>query len=403
MTDQDQKKPKSGRSRPPAYQWYPAEAHADRRYRVMSLEERGAYRELLDMQWLDGPLPLDHEELAALLGVDLERFEQLWKRVGRCFEETEDGYINPRMERELERLDCFRDKCAEAGRKGAARKKTKGRARVPLADPSPTLQGSGKGQASTSASAAAATTAAAAAAESPPRASAPAREEAPPGEARQTRPPDPAHDPRTWSFDSPPKDGAWADWLEYQGQLERPPTEKTLSKHWHRLLAWTDAEAVAVVEAAIELGARAFTAEIVRRALADVAAAAKGAAAQARTALETARAWPLPDALGDAFEPTWARWLDHHGQQTRPPTEAQLWLHLEHLTALGSADAARRAVDFAIGRGMTAFSDAVLRIAREGETATDRNGRILPGPGTRMTPEELAILGWPDDGRGTGS
>jgi hypothetical protein len=121
--------PRSGRRRPPAYQWYPADFWGDRRVRLMSRAERDMFRELLDSQWLDGPLPKDPRELAALLREPLDVFEAAWARIAPCFVETEDGrLVNPRMARELERLLDICERRSTFGRKGADAKQAKAEA-----------------------------------------------------------------------------------------------------------------------------------------------------------------------------------------------------------------------------------------------------------------------------------
>ena len=115
-------KTKNGRNeRPPAYQWYPGDAAADARYRAMSYEQRGIYRELLDLQWMNGPLSGDTKRLAKVLGVTHARFRKAWDGgVSDCFLEQKDGtFVNERLAREFERLQNQKAKAAANGRRGA--------------------------------------------------------------------------------------------------------------------------------------------------------------------------------------------------------------------------------------------------------------------------------------------
>lgn len=87
------------------------------------------FRELLDSQWLDGPLPKDPRELAALLREPLDVFEAAWARIAPCFVETDDGrLVNPRMARELDRLLDICERRSSFGRKGADAKQAKAEA-----------------------------------------------------------------------------------------------------------------------------------------------------------------------------------------------------------------------------------------------------------------------------------
>lgn len=52
----------------PAFQWYPKDILSSERVQVMSLEEEGAYRRLLDYCWLGGSIPADPGKCARLIG-----------------------------------------------------------------------------------------------------------------------------------------------------------------------------------------------------------------------------------------------------------------------------------------------------------------------------------------------
>lgn len=102
--------------------WYPQDYLSDRKTRGMTLEEHGAYFLLLQFEWLDGPLPSAHDELADMLHIDLETFSRVWRRVGRCFEDREGRLVNPRLERERKATLAYRKERQQAGRKGAQAK-----------------------------------------------------------------------------------------------------------------------------------------------------------------------------------------------------------------------------------------------------------------------------------------
>lgn len=87
----------------PRMDWYPQDYLSDPKTRSMSLEEHGAYFLLLQFEWIGGPLPSDHSELASLLGVTPEVFARLWRRVGACFVPLGPHLVNTRLERERAR------------------------------------------------------------------------------------------------------------------------------------------------------------------------------------------------------------------------------------------------------------------------------------------------------------
>ena len=68
--------------------------------RSLTLQERGAYTDLLFQEWAIGPLPKEPARLASLLGCTTRTLERLWKVIGSKFEEAPDGYINRRLESE---------------------------------------------------------------------------------------------------------------------------------------------------------------------------------------------------------------------------------------------------------------------------------------------------------------
>ena len=50
----------------PAFQWYPKDYLSDLNVVVMTLEEEGAYRRLMDYCWLHGSIPDDMAALGAM-------------------------------------------------------------------------------------------------------------------------------------------------------------------------------------------------------------------------------------------------------------------------------------------------------------------------------------------------
>jgi uncharacterized protein YdaU (DUF1376 family) len=94
----------------PPMPWYPEEfllltahwAHA----------ERAALRALLDHQWIQGVLPLEHDRLARLVGISAQEFEQLWPIVGTKLVEAYGGLIEPRLDER--RIKALRVKKSQA-------------------------------------------------------------------------------------------------------------------------------------------------------------------------------------------------------------------------------------------------------------------------------------------------
>lgn len=106
----------------PYYKWHWRDYRANRRVQRMSWQAKGLYRELLDEFWAEGYLPLDHSELADICGCSLDEFETYWPQVKGCWEETETGYVNAKMDTMRTATDTNRVTNANNGRAGAMAK-----------------------------------------------------------------------------------------------------------------------------------------------------------------------------------------------------------------------------------------------------------------------------------------
>jgi uncharacterized protein YdaU (DUF1376 family) len=66
--------------------------------RHLTLAERGAYTDLLFLQWNLGPLPVDSNRLASLLGCTPKQFAMIWPAIQGKFIDTDAGLVNERLE-----------------------------------------------------------------------------------------------------------------------------------------------------------------------------------------------------------------------------------------------------------------------------------------------------------------
>lgn len=114
----------------PYYKWHWRDYRANRRVQRMSWQAKGLYREMLDEFWAEGSLPLDHAELADICGCTAEEFENHWPEIKGCWEETQDGLANAKMDSMRTATDSTRVTNAKSGRAGAIAK---------LANAKPTL------------------------------------------------------------------------------------------------------------------------------------------------------------------------------------------------------------------------------------------------------------------------
>ena len=85
-------------------------------YTDLTLEEQGAYRNLLDEAWLrGGPLPLDDRALAKASG-DAVRWPELREVVMRRFRKAADGWHNETLDEVYPALDHPRESTAAVPR-----------------------------------------------------------------------------------------------------------------------------------------------------------------------------------------------------------------------------------------------------------------------------------------------
>ena len=106
----------------PSFQWYPKDYLTDLSIEVMTLEEEGAYRRLMDYEWLHTGLPNDMAQLAKLCRITEARFKKLWPALEPCFKPNRKGtrLIHPRLAAERRKQDLHHKQKSNAGKKGAA-------------------------------------------------------------------------------------------------------------------------------------------------------------------------------------------------------------------------------------------------------------------------------------------
>lgn len=124
----------------PSFQFYPADYLGDLKVRVMNHEERGIYWDLVCLMWSErGELPNDTALLADAIGLEPERFAAAWRKVGRCFYESEDGETirHKRLDAERAKQDEHRERQSEKSRKRWDAVKTTPAPEAPAAEKAP--------------------------------------------------------------------------------------------------------------------------------------------------------------------------------------------------------------------------------------------------------------------------
>jgi uncharacterized protein YdaU (DUF1376 family) len=107
----------------PSYPWYPGDFQRDEPVQLMSLEEEGAYRRLLDNQWMHGSIPADVAQLARICkNVPAAKMRKLWAAIAPCFvpyPDIADRLYNRKLERVRSERQAYLQKKSNAGKLGA--------------------------------------------------------------------------------------------------------------------------------------------------------------------------------------------------------------------------------------------------------------------------------------------
>ena len=107
----------------PAFQFYPADYTSSQRVRLLTLEEEGAYINLLCSCWLHGSIPADPAMAARLVGKGCSA--TLATTVLTMFTPSSEAgrMVHDRLERERLKQSDWREKSASGGRKSAELRK----------------------------------------------------------------------------------------------------------------------------------------------------------------------------------------------------------------------------------------------------------------------------------------
>jgi hypothetical protein len=105
----------------PAYQWYPKDYDTDEAVKLMTYEQEGIYRRLLDHQALHGSIPSDPKAIAKLVPkISLTRFLRLWPSLAGKFPPADlDRRVNQKLERVKADSAAFAEGKARGGRASA--------------------------------------------------------------------------------------------------------------------------------------------------------------------------------------------------------------------------------------------------------------------------------------------
>lgn len=114
----------------PAYQWYPKDYELDEAVKLMTYEQEGIYRRLLDHQALHGSIPAMPAQIAMLVPkVTLKRFLSLWPAIEGKFKPDGNRLVNAKLERVKANTAAFKESKSKGGANSVeARRRTFGTA-----------------------------------------------------------------------------------------------------------------------------------------------------------------------------------------------------------------------------------------------------------------------------------
>lgn len=100
----------------PFYRWFPGDWKADTQ--LLTLEEKGAYRELLDALWLYGPIADSDLSRARILAVSTRKTRTLWSRLAPFFTVNDGMFDHQKIAMQRQQTAELQEKRRQAGRKG---------------------------------------------------------------------------------------------------------------------------------------------------------------------------------------------------------------------------------------------------------------------------------------------
>lgn len=104
----------------PAYQWYMKDFDSDEAVKLMTYEQEGIYRRLLDHQWLHGSIPATPSQIGMLVPkVALRRFLSLWPGISVKFTERGGRLVNQKLERVRAATAAYKAAKSAAGKASA--------------------------------------------------------------------------------------------------------------------------------------------------------------------------------------------------------------------------------------------------------------------------------------------
>lgn len=110
------------RRKAPSYPWFVRDYAEDEAVKLMTYEQEGIYRRLLDHQWFEGGLPGDLTAVACLVPkVSARRFQaSIWPAMSAKFELVNGRLVNPKLERVRADQQAYKERQSAAGKLGAA-------------------------------------------------------------------------------------------------------------------------------------------------------------------------------------------------------------------------------------------------------------------------------------------
>lgn len=105
----------------PSYPWFPKDYDTDEAVKLMTYEQEGIYRRLLDHQALHGSIPSEPAQIAMLVPkVPLKRFMNLWPAMAMKFAAVNGRLVNQKLVRVREDHAAYKAEKEKAGRASAA-------------------------------------------------------------------------------------------------------------------------------------------------------------------------------------------------------------------------------------------------------------------------------------------
>lgn len=106
----------------PWFKFNPMDYMNDENVKLMCLEAKGLYVDMLCHCWENDGMPDDNESIRTIFHLSKHKFNKLWKKISPCFFSKGERLFNHRQEKEKAELENYFEQKSVSGKKGAEKR-----------------------------------------------------------------------------------------------------------------------------------------------------------------------------------------------------------------------------------------------------------------------------------------